>query len=172
MTEKKGVAGVLFEMMTAGAKAMTRELTRSGKDNTGKLGRSFQPAVDVKTLFEYDAVITTDAHYFDFVDQGVRGHGRGKSPANKPMKSPRSPYQFKIGPPANVFKKWARTKMVKYEKGAEYAMAKSAGRYGLSGAHYIDKGVEAIETMLPDLEEAIARQIDEQIENVVGSGLY
>ena len=151
---------------------MTRELTRSGKDNTGKLGRSFQPAVNVKTLFEYDAVITTDAHYFDFVDQGVRGHGRGKSPANKPMKATQSPYKFKNGPPVSIFKKWERTKMVKSDKGSAFARAKSAGRYGIDGAHYIEKGVVAIETMLPELEEAIARQIDEQIQNVVGSGLY
>lgn len=173
MTQRvKGITGVLFDMLKQAIEAMQRNLKLNDKNSSGKLYRSLKASVDVKEKFEYDAQITTTADYYDFVDKGVRGHGRGKGPAKKLMKAAGSPYQFKVGPPVRVFADWIKTKPVMVPPSAAYPMAKSAGRYGISGSGFIDEGVKAIETQknIDALTAAYVQSFEDQLNTITGDG--
>ena len=173
MTQRtKGIAGVLYDILKQAVEAMRRNLKRNDKNSSGELYRSLTRSVEVKEQFEYEAEITTTADYFDFVDKGVRGHGRGKDPAKKPMKAAGSPYQFKVGPPVKVFADWIKTKPVMAPPSAAYPMAKSAGRYGMSGSGFIDEGVKAIETQknIDALTAAYGQAFEDQLNTITGNG--
>ena len=168
----KGITGVLYDMLKQAVEAMRRNLKRNDKNSSGELYRSLKASVEVKEQFEYDAQITTTADYYDFVDKGVRGHGRGRGPAKKPMKAAGSPYQFKVGPPVRAFADWIKTKPVMAQPSAAYPMAKSAGRYGMSGSGFIDEGVKAAmdQKNIDALTAAYIQAFEDQLNIITGDG--
>ena len=159
-----GLTGVLYRLLKDAVNIMQAHLKKNRKNSSANLYSSFKSSVNVNG-FDYDCNITTTADYWDFVVEGVQGHGNGATKPNKPMKAKNSPYKFKIGPPAKVFRAWVRQKPVNVAKGVEYAMAKSAGRYGIEGSDYITPAVNYLSS------DYTQKQIASVIENKLGSDL-
>ncbi len=127
--------------------------------------------VDISALF-----------YGAFVDQGVKGHGRGSwTPWNpKGQQAPDSPFSFKKwGPPPNEFRDWIRLKPIRprsaktgrflSRKTGAFLMARSAGRFGLRPTYFM---TDAIAETLPDFREEIGVAIHKDVQTFINREIF
>jgi hypothetical protein len=122
------------------------------------------------------------AFYGAFVDQGVKGHGRGDwEPWNpKTQQAPNSLFRFRSwGPPPNVFRDWIRFKPIRSRnpqtgrfmnrKTSAFLMARSAGRFGLRPTYFM---TNAIAATLPKFREEIGVAIHKDTQTFINREIF
>jgi len=157
---KKGIAGVLYEMLNDAVAVMSADIKKQSGSNG--LASSFTPSVNVKPDLEYDCIITTTKNYYDFYDKGVRGSSLYKGTERKAKNNSASPYFYKDKqPPIKALKGWADKKGINV-----YALSYSIWRDGTPKHDYISKGIAAAQSPsnMQALSDAIAIKMAEQIE--------
>jgi hypothetical protein len=73
----------------------------------------------------------------NYQDKGVKGHGRGKSPAKAKFIPKNTPYSFKSkNPPAKAFERYTGG-----DKGSSFAIAASVGKNGVPATLVVTKAI-------------------------------
>ena len=127
--------------------------------------------VDINTLF-----------YGAFVDQGVKGHGRGdwKPWQPKRQQAPNSPFSFKSwGPPPDAFSDWIKLKPVQTRnpktgrfmkrKTSAFLMARSAGRFGMKPTLFM---TDALAKTLPVFRQEIGIAIHKDTQTFMNREIF
>lgn len=136
-------------------------------------------------VIEYAGGIETDINslfYGAFVDQGVKGHGRGDWTPYKPksQQAPNSPFSFKSwGPPPNVFREWITLKGLTprnpltgrfmSRKTSGFLMARSAGRFGLRATYFM---TDAIDVTLPRFRQEIGIAVHKDTQAFINREIF
>lgn len=157
---KKGIAGILYEMLNDAVMTMSADIKR--QSGSSALANSFTPSVQVQPNLEYECLITTTKGYFDFYDKGVRGSSLYNGVKRKSKNNAASPYFYKDKqPPIKAIKGWADKKGIN-----PYALSHAIWRDGTPKHDYISKGIAAAQSPsnMQNLADAISLKMAEQIQ--------
>lgn len=178
-----------FPELVAACDRFGSDTVRLAKSNLREAGattsrKNLENSIDYDVI-QYGAGIEVDINalfYGAFVDQGVKGHGRGDwTPWNpKSQQAPNSPFSFKSwGPPPNEFREWIRIKRIRprnpltgqfmNRKTSAFLMARSAGRFGLPATHFM---TNAIAATLPNFREEIGVAIHKDTQTFINREIF
>ena len=172
-------ASVAFGKNTT--KLAKSNLRRAGANTSGK---QLENSITYQVI-KHEGGVEVDINslfYGAFVDQGVKGHGRGDWTPWKPKRqqAPQSPFSFKSwGPPPTVFADWTRAKPVQprnpntgqfmKRKTSGFLMARSAGRFGLRPTYFM---TDALGKTLPEFRREIGIAIHKDVQTFMNREIF
>ncbi|KPL08406.1 hypothetical protein AMJ86_00840 [bacterium SM23_57] len=177
-----------FPALTLACRKFGQSVQKDARNNLSKkqaiASNNLSNSITFKVI-EYSGGVEVDINaefYGAFVDQGVKGHGRGNWKPYRPKRqqAPNSPFSFKSwGPPPDVFRNWIRLKGIQprnpktgkfmSEKSSAFLMARSAGRFGLKPTNFM---TDSLKKNLPEFRQAIGIAIHRDVQTFMNREIF
>lgn len=170
-----------FPELTKASVKFGKDTTKLAKNNLRRAGattsrRNLENSITYEVIHHAGGIEVdiNSLFYGAFVDQGVKGHGRGDwTPWNaKSQQAPQSPFSFKSwGPPPDSFRDWIKLKGIQSRnpntgrfmkrKTSAFLMARSAGRFGMKPTYFM---TDALAKTIPAFRMGIGLAIHKDVQ--------
>ncbi len=178
-----------FHELVKASDKFGKNTTKLAKSNLRRAGattsaRNLENSITYEVI-QWEGGIEVDINslfYGAFVDQGVKGHGRGDWTPWEPksQQAPQSPFSFKSwGPPPDEFRDWIKLKGIQTRnpktgrfmkrKTSAFLMARSAGRFGMKPTLFM---TDALAKTLPQFRIDIGLAIHKDVQTFMDREIF